>query len=65
MHQYSEITLNGLGEDDNIRFHSIEGAQVSRDKTTDSFNGMNLSSCLCGISPVDPTSQLYTDIPSM
>ena len=25
----------------NIRFHSIEGAQEPRDKTTDSFEGMN------------------------
>ena len=32
LHQFSVIALNGLEEDDNIRLHSIEGAQEPRDK---------------------------------
>lgn len=60
------IALNGLGEDDNIRFHSIEGAQEPRDENN-YFIQKNESwvAARVVISPVDPTSQLYTDIPSM
>ena len=49
LHQFSVIALNGLQEDDNIRLHSIEGAQEPRDKNNYFIHKeWILNSCLCG-----------------